>query len=272
MSLNICLRVPDGIVIAADSLASTMSMLRLSSDARLKAKCPSCKQDIDLEKIELPPIPAPATTRSFAQKLFPFFDRRFAVATYGAGIIASKTVYYHIRELEQKLKAEKTSLEGVSQAADIIGKYFIGLSKPTAPEPPPPPRAFLLGLLIAGYDGQTAKTISMKIGTEVTAQAHEKAGVSFGGDGLVVQGLWQLWKTNRPIFYGNLSLQDAIDYAEFLIDTTAKFQRFSNAIPSVGGEVDIALVTVYDGFRWIKVKRIQHILEEQHATSHRHDT
>ena len=267
MSLNICLRVPDGIVIAADSLASTMGTIRISSDTRLKASCPSCKQDIDLEKIQLPPIPAPATTRSYAQKLFPFFKKRFGVTTHGAGIIAGKTVYYHIRELEQKLAASKTDIAEVTQAAFTIGQHFLELLRPAVPVPPPPPNIFAVGFLVAGYDGVVAKTIEMKIGAEVVSTPRDKAGCTFGGDGLVVRGLWDLWKKNRPVFYGNLSLQDAIDYAEFLIDTTAKFQRFSNVIPSVGGEVDIALVTVYDGFRWIKVKRIQHILEEQHGSS-----
>lgn len=49
--------------------------------------------------------------------------------------------------------------------------------------------------------------------------------------------------------------QDAIDLAEFLVDCTAKFHRFSPRANVVGGPVDIAVITRHDGFRWIKRKQ-----------------
>lgn len=52
------------------------------------------------------------------------------------------------------------------------------------------------------------------------------------------------------------SLQDAVEYAEFIIDSTAKAQRFSRELPTVGGAIDIALITPFDDFTWIKRKEL----------------
>jgi hypothetical protein len=75
--------------------------------------------------------------------------------------------------------------------------------------------------------------------------------------------MWELGKKDprRGTTYENFSLQDAIDYAEFLITATAKYQRFTNIIPNVGGEVDIALVTPFGDFSWIRQKELGKILE-----------
>ena len=59
-----------------------------------------------------------------------------------------------------------------------------------------------------------------------------------------------------------ITVQDAIDYAEFAINSTAAYQRFSMMIPTVGGDVDVALVTAYTGFKWIKYKELTKILED----------
>ena len=68
---------------------------------------------------------------------------------------------------------------------------------------------------------------------------------------------------NNKTPYGSFSLKDAIDYAEYLINATANFQRFANTIPSVGGEVDVALITSFRPFVWIKCKELTTRLEER---------
>ncbi len=64
-----------------------------------------------------------------------------------------------------------------------------------------------------------------------------------------------------------LSLQDAIDYADFTVRMTAGVQRFANMIPTVGGDVDIALITNYSEFRWIKSKALARVLEPKYVPS-----
>ena len=69
--------------------------------------------------------------------------------------------------------------------------------------------------------------------------------------------------TNNLIdhLYENLAvpampIQDAIDLARFLVETTAGFVRFavSKQPKTVGGPVEIATITKHEGFRWIQRK------------------
>ena len=50
-----------------------------------------------------------------------------------------------------------------------------------------------------------------------------------------------------------MPIQDAIDLARFLVETTIGFVRFAVFLPkSVGGEVQIAAITKHEGFRWVR--------------------
>ena len=52
-----------------------------------------------------------------------------------------------------------------------------------------------------------------------------------------------------------MPIQDAIDLARFLVETTIGFVRFSVFLPkSVGGAVEIAAITKHEGFRWVQRK------------------
>ncbi len=52
-----------------------------------------------------------------------------------------------------------------------------------------------------------------------------------------------------------MPIQDAIDLARFLVETTIGFVRFAVFLPkSVGGAVEIASITKHEGFRWVQRK------------------
>jgi len=51
-----------------------------------------------------------------------------------------------------------------------------------------------------------------------------------------------------------MPIQDAIDLAEFLVDTTIQFSRFTPGAPLVGGPIEIAAITKHEGFKWIRRK------------------
>ncbi len=57
------------------------------------------------------------------------------------------------------------------------------------------------------------------------------------------------------LFAPAMPIQDAIDLARFLVETTIGFVRFAVFMPkSVGGGVDIAAITKHEGFRWVQRK------------------
>lgn len=63
-----------------------------------------------------------------------------------------------------------------------------------------------------------------------------------------------------PHVYENLILaaapvQDAIDLARFMVETTKGFTRFATARPkTVGGPVEVAAITKHEGFQWVQRK------------------
>lgn len=51
-----------------------------------------------------------------------------------------------------------------------------------------------------------------------------------------------------------MPIQDAIDLAEFLVDVTERFSRYTPGAATVGGPIEIAAITKHEGFKWVKRK------------------
>lgn len=72
-----------------------------------------------------------------------------------------------------------------------------------------------------------------------------------------------------PVVMPTMPIRDAIDLADFLVETTKRFVRFLPGADIVGGETDIAVVTKYEGFKWIRRKHFYpaalNPLETDHA-------
>jgi len=60
--------------------------------------------------------------------------------------------------------------------------------------------------------------------------------------------------TKAPVVYDAMPIQDAIDLAEFFVDLTERFSRFTPGAITVGGPIEIAAITKHEGFKWIKRK------------------
>ncbi len=57
-----------------------------------------------------------------------------------------------------------------------------------------------------------------------------------------------------PLVLPAMPLQDAIDLAEFMVDVTIRFSRFTPGAPTVGPPIEIAAISKHEGFRWVKRK------------------
>jgi len=69
----------------------------------------------------------------------------------------------------------------------------------------------------------------------------------------------QLYKAARtrmetPVIHATMPTIDAIRLAEFLVDTTKGYFSFAFGSDIVGGATDLATVTKWEGFKWIKRK------------------
>lgn len=61
-------------------------------------------------------------------------------------------------------------------------------------------------------------------------------------------------KMGVKLISDSMPIQDAIELAEFLVDMTIKFIHFLPEPSTVGGPIDIAAITKFEGFKWIKRK------------------
>jgi len=59
---------------------------------------------------------------------------------------------------------------------------------------------------------------------------------------------------NVPLIQAAMPLQDAIDLVHFLIETTIGFVRFAPGPPTVNEPIDSAAITKHEHFRWVRRK------------------
>lgn len=57
-----------------------------------------------------------------------------------------------------------------------------------------------------------------------------------------------------PLVEAPMPIRDAIDLAEFVVDTTSTFTRFKRGAGTVGGPTESAAITKHEGFKWVRRK------------------
>lgn len=265
MTLNVSLRVPDGIVLASDSLATLMSFI--NQKMNVNAKCDSCGAEVNLKDVQTPPITVPSSTWPYAQKVYPL-DKRFGLATWGSAFVNNRSIYNHVVEFQTNIPKPAEGQEPIDAMTEFISGYFkdqlMKEWQKNGIDPALQPDAFYpFGFQMVGFKSDdhgdpVPVTRAISIGKVPLIESFDKIGATCTGDRSVVHLLWPGGAgANFPAF----SLQDAIDYAKFLIRTTSDFQRFSGKLPTVGGDVDVALVTNRLGFKWIAQKELYRILD-----------
>lgn len=259
MTLTVSLRIQDGIVIAADSLSTSMSQKQINVE--MEVACPECGHNHMVGPHPVGQVNVPATTFSSAQKIFPFLGK-FGVATFGMGSLAGKTMHFAMRQLEGQI--EKEEVKGVLDAAERIGKRAHELLNKQLPDlDKASDEWFAVGFQVVGYDDEEAKTIILHVGKEPRMNEIAGDGCTAVPEQRLVSSLFGLYgkhPEDNPAF-ASFALQDAINYSEFLIGSVAAYQQFGQTMPGVGGEIDIGLVTPFDAFKWIKQKPLTKILE-----------
>jgi hypothetical protein len=79
-----------------------------------------------------------------------------------------------------------------------------------------------------------------------------------------------------PVVFAPMPIQDTIDLAEWLVQTSIMFSRFSPGAPVVGGPIESAAITKHEGFKWVHRKHyFQREFNQEDSIneySDRHDT
>jgi hypothetical protein len=119
----------------------------------------------------------------------------------------------------------------------------------------PPPRQIMdescFGVL---WDGQyeALNRLILGLGHDI-GDALVRHGVALGDAGKLQENLVK--DLYAMLSVPAMPIQDAVDLARFLVETTIGFVRFAVLLPkSVGGAVEIAAITKHEGFRWVQRK------------------
>ncbi|HSY51394.1 MAG TPA: hypothetical protein VLC46_21500 [Thermoanaerobaculia bacterium] len=253
MTLVVSLLIPDGIVLAGDSLATIETLNTLQG--QVDVTCPQCQHQHVVPAV-IQGSMIPATSFPYAQKIFPFM-KRYGIGTAGSGQLNGKSIYFIMRQLEEEVlrSPKRKQPESVDAVAKLVADRALSLLHDEARAADVDPAIIQNGYVqfqVLGYDGETPKVVRLYVGATVDSPEATNPGSYLIGVSDVSTALWNV-RTDIPL-YRHFSLQHAVEYAEFLISATASHQRFYGTLPSVGGSIDIALVTPFDGFRWIRQK------------------
>lgn len=238
MTLIVSVHVPDGIVLAADSLTTVTP------------------DDSEEKK-----------TLQNTQKIIPFCDK-FGVGFSGSAYIKNKSLPYHIRSLEKELKKSRECPKYTRDAMAKIKAKLEGM----LPQSTNCADNANYSVHLVGFERSTPVTYKCTISNQEDDNTTAIRGIGSLCTGYteVIQTLCSLYgsleePTEHMPLFGQMSLKEGIRYAEFLIRTTELHQQFSRALPKVGGNIDVAVITPLDGFEWI---RQQLYLEEPQTIIH----
>ena len=259
MTIAINIAVPEGIVFAADSrqtFTNAKGDVRVSSDN--------------------------------GQKLMQLGPRAGAV-TYGWAFLLGRSIQSHVTDYKLSLGEKIPPIEELAKGLGeyLTKQYNEHIEKKF--DKPVPDGNYALALLVGGYDvgdknGRVYEVYVPKGEYYLVRATVDKVGSGWRGHTSVIarllkgcdgrirdlpgftpelgKGLDES-KLDYNVDYWSMPLQDAVDFATFLVHTTIQMQRFSDGIllkpgdsANCGGPIDVAVIEPNEGFRWVQRKNL----------------
>ena len=273
MTIAICIKINDGLVLASDSAATIFGNLPTGQLVTINVYNNASKV-FNLRK-GLP----------------------LGAITWGAGRIGQTSVSTIIKDLRQRFAGDdpnhldwklKSGAYTVEEAANRLKEFVYDdlYQKEFKDFPHQKPD---LGFIVAGYSARASLADDFQIDIQKglctgprRLRKQEESGMVWAGEpealnrlimgqSPILPSLLQaelkvqpaqmaqamaniLPKIQLPAVLPAMPLPDAIDLAEFMVELTIKFSRFRPGPPTVGGPIEIASISKHEGFRWIKRK------------------
>lgn len=253
MTIAVCVRVPEGIVLASES-----------------------RQIYPNEKGNF------RVATNNAQKVFEL-SAKVGGVTYGQAALSGRSIL----SLVEQYKATSGTLDGISvkDVTEGLGK-FVDEKWQEQAKISPEKKPDNIGFIIAGYDKDGRRFIFECLvpgPSIVQIGSPDDFGATWKGQTDVVTRLikgfdprignlsWfkpefvgELDRLDYVIRFDALTLQDAVDFAVFLIRTTIDMQRFSDGVvlspgdvPGTGGPIDICVIRPNEGLHWVQKKELK---------------
>lgn len=232
MSLVVTVYVPSGIVMAGDSRVTATRREEKKEEQQTRIR----EQQVVLS--------------DHGYKVIALDVAPVGISCFDAAIINNEPIDSHIRRFAEQALAKG---DNVSQVAAKLVSYF-NSRFPNVP----------VGFHVCGY--QVEKNISVPYiytchtvketspaRRNVNPQGNVVHGLTFSGETSVIQRL--ISKDFVPRLDA-MPLQDAIDYAIHLIRTTIDTLRFEPRFPTVGGAIDILVMTPPGKLNFVQRKEL----------------
>jgi hypothetical protein len=257
MSICISIAVPDGIALAADSQTTWNKTITQATQL-------GTNQIFDLAQ----PINIPISWSRMARKLFniKIGDTSYAVCIAGIALLNHKTIYSIFKGLEK-------SYEGDGSYDTIVRHFIDGLKAELRKQLnvenlATSPIVSTIDFIFSGYIDQDVSkprieswsvlsgTVQIDGGEQLTTGEFKKW-TNIINDEYTFGGCWigrtefisHLVTHNNPQMppiqgqYELLSLADAVDYTNFLVDFTCDYQRFAAMVPDCGKPIISSTLT-----------------------------
>jgi hypothetical protein len=246
MTIVTCVKVRDGLVLGTDSMAHIFR--------------------------------GGAFGRAFlnARKLFQIGELPIGVVAYGLANVGNRSIESLMREFGDNLNPNTRKVETVARSLYAFMKAEYESHPEELPEGA---EQTSLGIAIAGYSpGKVfAEQFEFELpGSEeaVPGLVEEEFGAAWWG---VAAPFFRLSKGYGPlvrmrleeaglepkaasallddlqidVFFDAMPLQDAVDYASFVLKTTIDYTTFTTQVPPCGGPLQVATILPDRGFQWL---------------------
>lgn len=273
MTICVAVAVHDGVVFAADS-ASTLSGVKPSGDSEVINVYKHGLKVFNLYK-GLPLAAMTCGIGNFGSSSIATLAKEFRYQlTRGSAEDAINANNYSIQEVVDRAKTflfdnrfSKLNPKPQDQFEFWIGGYPSDMSGAfemwkivfaggdcLEPQPMPTPGLYWGGAtapvnrLLLGYDHTLAEALAKAIGVDLNGVDPDKLEK--------LTSLIDLVRSHSQVVMHSpvMPIQDAIDLADFLAETAKRYFRFLPGADIVGGDTDVATITRYEGFRWIRRK------------------
>lgn len=247
MTIVASVKVRDGLILATDSMSHVHGTAPDGSQQFLKAY-------------------------ENARKLFQVGGLPIGVMSYGLGNVGQRSIEGLMLDFGGRI-GNRRRVEAVTQALfDFVSKQYKGVFRGVS-EPPP------LGFYVAGYSPREPfpeeREFLLPVDcTPGAARAKNIFGASWRGIDFPFTRLWKGYDPRlaerlqqkgmsvaeieqltgdleAPVVYDGMPVQDAINFATYILTATIGYTGFSIGVPACGGPLQVATVLADRGFEWV---------------------
>lgn len=180
------------------------------------------------------------------------------ISTCGDGSLQGKPITGYIQDMIRLHISKETTIEEIPE---IIIEYFNGLD--VVPD---------TNFIVAGYQmteegGKEQKLYKVNVKDKNKECINtDSQGATWDGESTTLTRLIQNVSMKaedgtyidlpyEEILWNYFTLQDAVDFARYAVETTIKTMRFKNVIETVGGNVDILVITPEET-KWLQKEEL----------------